>query len=242
MKTYMSKVICMIIVFTTMLTIGMADIIVVNAAQVKPQAITLTRKEVKISLGRTYKITIKSVSPQNASTSSSYKSSNSKIATVSKNGTVTPKKIGTTYVTVKSQLNNVSSKIKIMVVGKSSIEVENYMKVTSITNGQIMIPICEVSKLSYNLKDDDYLVNLKCMGNILPDDDKYTDPKSLFYGKDPNCTFSLKIKCYDKEGELISTQKNYGITKGKFFDTSLSIKLPSNTTKIKVFIESGSIM
>ena len=69
-----------------------------QAATVKPKKLTVTSSVSSkvIDVKGTTKISVKSVSPKNASRSVTYKSSNTKIASVSSKGTVKGKKTGRT--------------------------------------------------------------------------------------------------------------------------------------------------
>ena len=75
-----------------------------QAATVKPKKLTVTSSVSSkvIDVKGTTKISVKSVSPKNASKSVTYKSSNTKIASVSSKGTVKGKKTGSVTITSKS--------------------------------------------------------------------------------------------------------------------------------------------
>ena len=88
----------------------------VNAVTVKPTKITLSATSTNIAINGKVKITVKSVSPKNASKSVTYKTSNSKIASVSSKGIVKGKKVGTVKITATSTKNkkvNASKTIKV---------------------------------------------------------------------------------------------------------------------------------
>lgn len=67
----------------------------VLASSKKPVKITLNCRQYSMSVGDTKKLKVKSVSPKNASKSVKWKSSNTKMATVSTSGKVKAKKSGT---------------------------------------------------------------------------------------------------------------------------------------------------
>ena len=66
---------------------------------------TLNVSKKTVDVGGTYQIKVKSVSPSKASKSVAYKSSNTKIATISSKGIVKGKKEGTAKITVQSKKN-----------------------------------------------------------------------------------------------------------------------------------------
>ena len=76
-----------------------------NAASKKPTKMTLNVSKKTVDVGETYQIKVKSVSPSKASKSVAYKSSNTKIATISSKGIVKGKKEGTAKITVQSKKN-----------------------------------------------------------------------------------------------------------------------------------------
>lgn len=77
----------------------------VSAASRKPTKMTLNVSKKTIDVNQTYKIKVKSVSPRRSSKSVSYKSSNTRIATVSSSGTVKGKREGKVKITVQSRKN-----------------------------------------------------------------------------------------------------------------------------------------
>lgn len=76
-----------------------------NAASKKPTKMTLNVSKKTVDVGGTYQIKVKSVSPSKASKSVAYKSSNTKIATISSKGIIKGKKEGTAKITVQSKKN-----------------------------------------------------------------------------------------------------------------------------------------
>lgn len=87
-------------------------------AQAAPKAkkITMNKKKVNVTVGGKYTLKVKKVTPKKASKAVTYKTSNKKIATVSKKGVVTGKKIGKATVTVTSKSNKkVKAKVTVTV-------------------------------------------------------------------------------------------------------------------------------
>lgn len=99
----------------------------VQAAAAKPTKITLKDTRKTIYVGDKYTISIKSVTPRNASKSVSYKSSNEKVATVDAKGRVTARSKGTATITATSKSN---SKVK----ANCKIKVNQQVKTITVTN------------------------------------------------------------------------------------------------------------
>ena len=74
--------------------------VTVKPSTVSPSSVSLDKSSLTLGTGESYKLT-KTVSPTNASTSYTWSSSNTSVATVS-NGKVTAKKAGTAYITVRT--------------------------------------------------------------------------------------------------------------------------------------------
>lgn len=91
----------------------------VSAATVKAKKMTVSPKSATLVVGEKTKITVKSVTPKKASKAVTYKSSNKKVATVSKKGVVTAKKKGTAKITVTSKSNKKLKKTIKITVRKS---------------------------------------------------------------------------------------------------------------------------
>lgn len=87
-----------------------------NAASKKPTKMTLNVSKKTVDVGGTYQIKVKSVSPSKASKSVAYKSSNTKIATISSKGIVKGKKEGTAKITVQSKKNKKLKKTVAIIV------------------------------------------------------------------------------------------------------------------------------
>lgn len=109
-----------------------------QAATVKPKKLTVTSSVSGkvIDVKGTTKISVKSVSPKNASKSVTYKSSNTKIASVSSKGTVTGKKTGSVTITATSKVNKkvkASVKLKVKDLKPSKVSVPATL---SLANGK----------------------------------------------------------------------------------------------------------
>lgn len=90
-----------------------------EAASKKPTKITVSPGKKTLTVGQTVKIKVKKVKPAKASKAVTYKSSNKKIATVSKSGVVKARKAGKVVITVTSKKSKkVKAKVKITVKAK----------------------------------------------------------------------------------------------------------------------------
>ena len=118
-----------------------------QAATVKPKKLTVTSlvSSKVIDVKGTTKISVKSVSPKNASKSVTYKSSNTKIASVSSKGTVKGKKTGSVTITATSKVNKkvkASVKLKVKDLKPSKVSIPAAL---SLTNGKKAIVKATVS-------------------------------------------------------------------------------------------------
>lgn len=106
-----------VVVMTLCLALSMAMAsVTANAATKKPKKIYLTTTSSTVDIKGKVKVSVKKVSPKKASKSVKWKSSNKKIATVSKSGYVTGKKKGTVKITATSKKSKkVKKTIKITV-------------------------------------------------------------------------------------------------------------------------------
>lgn len=98
----------------------------VNAAsKTKATKITLNAKKQTIDIGATYQLSVKKVTPKTASKDVTWKSSDSKVATVDKEGVVTGIKKGMAIITATSKTNsNVKATCKITVKDIKPTKVE----------------------------------------------------------------------------------------------------------------------
>lgn len=118
-----------------------------QAATVKPKKLTVTSSVSSkvIDVKGTTKISVKNVSPKNASKSVTYKSSNTKIASVSSKGTVKGKKTGSVTITATSKVNKkvkASVKLKVKDLKPSKVSIPAAL---SLTNGKKAIVKATVS-------------------------------------------------------------------------------------------------
>ena len=135
MRKRMKKVLAVMAAVALMATSTGLTAVNAQAAAVKPKKIVLTSSVSGrvIDVNGKTKISVKSVSPANASKSVTYKSSNGKIASVSSKGVVKGKKIGNVTITATSKVNKkvkVSIKIKVKDLKPSKITVPSTLSFT----------------------------------------------------------------------------------------------------------------
>lgn len=109
MKKIMRKVLAVCLAFAMVLTLVNVPGAQAQAAVKKPTKITLKSTYKTVDIGGNVTVSVKSVKPANASKSVTYKSSNTKVATVTSKGVVTGKKAGKVTITATSKA---SSKVK----------------------------------------------------------------------------------------------------------------------------------
>lgn len=111
MKKIISVLVAVVLVFVS---VGVAPVPAVSAAA--PKAITLSKTSKTVYVGQKYKLKVKAVTPKKADTAVKWKTSDKKIATVDKNGTITGKKKGTVTITAVSKSNSkIKAKCKVTV-------------------------------------------------------------------------------------------------------------------------------
>ena len=117
MKKYMKKIVSFMLVLLLIFTSCIAlDTTSVMAATKKPAKITLNYKSTTSYVGGSVKLKVTLVTPKNALKSVKWKSSNTKIATVSSKGVVKSKKSGTVTITATSKVRpSVKAKCKIKI-------------------------------------------------------------------------------------------------------------------------------
>lgn len=127
-----------VVVMTLCLALSMAMAsVTANAATKKPKKIYLTTTSSTVDIKGKVKVSVKKVSPKKASKSVKWKSSNKKIATVSKSGYVTGKKKGTVKITATSKKSKkVKKTIKITVKDLKARSVTMSEKTASLLKGE----------------------------------------------------------------------------------------------------------
>ena len=172
MKNIMRRALAVILSLAMVLTIVNIPAPQVQAATKKPTKITLKTTYKTVDVGGTVTVSVKKVSPADASKSVTYKSSNKKVATVTSKGVVTGKKAGTVTITATSKATSkVKATIKLTVkdirptsitVNKSTVT--GYMGATATIKATVK-PANSNQKVSYTSSDKD-VVTVDSKGNI----------------------------------------------------------------------------
>lgn len=132
MKSYTVKILKnALVIFMAALMILLCGLEGADAAAPKPKKITVTPTKVTLTVGNTKTIKVKKVKPAKASKAVTYKSSNKKVATVSKKGKITAKKPGKAVITVTSKKNKkAKAKVTVTVVAKPQPQPEPAPSIT----------------------------------------------------------------------------------------------------------------
>lgn len=141
MKKQYGRMITCLLIFTLFISLGLSGIDIQAAA--KPvKTITLTAKSKKMTVGDTFSLKVKSVTPKSSSKAVTWKSSNTKIIKITSKGKVTAKKAGTATITAVSKTTkNVKAKCKIKVYNKiKSIKLNTSAKTLSIGETVALAP------------------------------------------------------------------------------------------------------
>ncbi len=112
-----------------------------------------------MEVGKTVKVSVKSVKPKKASKAVTYKSSNKKIATVSKKGVVTGKAPGKVKITVTSKKNKKLKKtVKITVTAAQAAAVQTPAQISDGT--QASVPVATSEQMGKVLSGEDTATKL----------------------------------------------------------------------------------
>lgn len=209
MERITKRVLSFAVVLAMVFTSINLNVMNAQAATKKPTKITLNAKTKTLTVGNTFQLKIKSVSPKNASKEVTYKSSNKKVATVNSKGKVTAQKAGKATITVVSKKNKKAvAKCNVTVKKRSAVSDENIIK--EFLRGKTKAKIASdfESSLSYCCTSYDYSSNKstltlpntftidQLMKQIKSSKDLYNvKPKASYYiGKTKNNTVVLLLK------------------------------------------------
>ena len=127
----MSKFMVIMLAFAVMFAYSVMPMSQAYAASKKPTKITLNAASKNLVEGQTFKLKVKSISPKKASSAVVWKSSNTKVATVSSKGVVKAKKAGNAVITATSKSNKkVKAKVKVAVNDKTVFVNASYVNKT----------------------------------------------------------------------------------------------------------------
>ena len=165
-----------------------------------PTSVSLNKTSLALEIGRTYTL-IKTVSPSNAVTSYTWRSSNTSVATVDSNGKVTAKKTGTATITVKTS-NGKTATCKVTV----NLPAPQITGLSNTTGG---------IKISWNKVDGAYGYRLYYKP-VSGGWKRFKDTTATSFtdsGVVPNKTETYTIRCIDKNGNTISGFNSTGWSK-----------------------------
>ncbi len=125
----MKKVISLLLTFVLLFSlVGVAP----SVSAAAPKSITISKTSKIVYVGQKYKLKVKAVTPKKADPSVKWKTSDKKIATVDKNGTVTGKKKGTVTITAVSKANSkIKAKCKVKVKRFKTTQIDYKDKIIS---------------------------------------------------------------------------------------------------------------
>ena len=184
--------------------------------QVVPTSVSLNKTSLTLDVGKSYTLT-KTVSPSNAATSYTWRSSNTSVATVDSNGKVTAKKAGTATIMVKTS-NGKTANCKVTV----NLPTPQITSLANTTGG---------IKISWNKVDGAYGYRLyykPASGGWK----RFKDTTATSFtdsGVSPNRTETYTIRCIDKNGNTVSGFNSNGWSK-KYTPVAPTISKLENTS------------
>ena len=195
--------------------------VTVQAVQAVPTSVSLNKTSLTLDVGKSYTLT-KTVSPSNAATSYTWRSSNTSVATVDSNGKVTAKKAGTATIMVKTS-NGKTATCKVTV----NLPAPQITGLSNTTGG---------IKISWNKVDGAYGYRLYYKP-VSGGWKRFKDTTATSFtdsGVVPNKTEIYTIRCIDKNGNTISGFNSTGWSK-KYTPVAPTIsKLDITTGGIKL--------
>ena len=182
----------------------------------EPTSVSLNKTALTLDVGKSYTLT-KTVSPSNAVTSYTWRSSNTSVATVDGNGKVTAKASGTATITVKTS-NGKTATCKVTV----NLPAPQITGLSNTTGG---------IKISWNKVDGAYGYRLyykPASGGWK----RFKDTTATSFtdsGVSPNRTETYTIRCIDKNGNTVSGFNSNGWSK-KYTPVAPTISKLENTS------------
>lgn len=206
----------------------------------KPKEITLSAKKRTLYVGKSFTLKVKSVKPAKASKAVTFKSSNTKVATVNSKGKVTGKKVGKATITVTSSSNKkVKATCKITVKQQvTDIEVTNAIrKHILVPKGKSLTLKTKVSPKNAADKSLEYavrkpkIVTVNSKGKVKAN--KYGTTRVAVQSKDQQKKIVLTVyvpKVRVKSMKLNATSKNLDV--GKTFRLKPTFRPEKGTIKV----------
>ena len=169
---------------------------------VSPTSVSLNKTSLTLEVGKTYTLT-KTISPSTATTSYSWSSSNTSVATVNSSGKVTAKKTGTATITVKTS-NGKTATCKVTVI--KTLPTPKISKLENKAGG---------IKLSWNKVDGAYGYRLyyKTSSGSWKQFKETTSTSFTDSSVSPGKTETYTIGCIDKNSKLVSKYDSTGWSK-----------------------------
>lgn len=240
-KSPWNRAIALVLAFVMVCTGALAVPQTAEAAS-KPTKITLSAKNRTLYVGKSFTLKVKSVKPANASKAVTFKSSNTKVATVNSKGKVTGKKVGKATITVTSTSNK---KVK----ATCKITVKQQVKSISVTNAirrKVVVPKGKTLTLKTVVKPDNAankgltytvgnpkIVTVNAKGKIKAT--KYGSNRIAIQSKDKQKRLVIVVyvpRIRIKSASLNATKKSLNIgktyqLKGVFKPANASVKVVS---------------
>ncbi len=218
---------------------------------VNPTSIKLNKTSVTLGVGEIVTLT-KTVTPSNASTSYTWSSSNTSVATVSSSGKITAKKAGTANITVKTS-NGKTATCKVTVKKAPSKISLNKTKITvGVGETFDFNSSLPSGTASYSVKytsNNTSVATVKASGGIMTAKKAGTAviTATTYNGKKVSCT--VTVKNAPSKISLNKTKLTVGVGETFDFNSSLpsgtasySVKYTSNNSSVATVKSSGGIM
>ena len=205
---------------------------------VSPTSVSLNKTSITLGAGESYTLT-KTVSPSNASTSYTWSSSNTSVATVNSSGKITARNSGTATITVKTS-NGKTATCKVTVKNAPSKISLNKTKVTlGVGETFDLNSTLPSGTASYSVKytsNNTSVATVKASGGLVTAKKAgtVTITATTYNGKKATCT--VTVKNAPSKISLNKTKVTLGV--GETFD--LNSTLPSGTASYSVKYTSGN--
>ena len=187
----------------------------------EPTSVLLNKTSLTLDVGKSYTLT-KTVSPSDAVTSYTWRSSNTSVATVDKNGKVTAKALGTATITVKTS-NGKTATCKVTV----NLPTPQITGLSNTTGG---------IKISWNKVDGAYGYRLYYKP-VSGGWKRFKDTTATSFtdsGVVPSKTETYTIRCIDRNGKTVSGYNSAGWSKKYTASTPSISKLENVSGGIKI--------
>lgn len=196
-------------------------------AATKPTKITLSASKTTLTIGKTTTLKVKAVTPKKASKSVSFKSSNTKIASVNSKGVISAKKAGKATITVTSKLNKkVTAKCVVTVktpTPKSIVVTNAVSNTVSVKKGKTLTLKATVTPTGAKVSGYTYSSSKKSVATV-SSKGKITAKKA---GK---AVITIKAKGTKLSKKITVIVPSKAVTKVKLNKTTTSLNVGKTTT------------